>query len=218
MSSCDSIQGRCFALPGMIETYLEPFLPEEHGNSHCALLPGLEGHAEELAQLCGTSRSPFGQPRISWWTTGTSRWGTACAVSPGRMNGLRSFKTRITPTYVSLSPEMQRLWRILSVFPGGFDSADAAALWDINADAAQDSLSKLLVCSMVQWTEILLPSTGCMNYCACGDPHNALRTSARSAQQKLAEYAATVLARANEMFLRGGESLRQGLDVYERER
>jgi hypothetical protein len=144
--------------------------------------------------------------------------------SPGAVLTARTTNERlalledsVSPSYEYLSPELQKLWRCLSLFPGGFDGVDAGAIWGINEAAAQEFLSLLLACNMLQWSESppqykLHDLLRLWASARCSDDER------RSVQQELAEYAATILARANEMYRRGGEGLRQALDVFDRKR
>ncbi len=207
----------CFALPGMIERDLEPLLPEEAREFALRIAPRLESHAEELAHLCGYLPVALrGAGDLLVEHRDLSAGDCIRRLSETHQR-LALVEDSIAPGYGSLSPELQRLWRTLSVFPGGFESVDAGAIWGVNGDTAQDSLSVLLACNMLQWSESpaqyrLHDLLRLWASAQCSDDER------RSIQQKLAEYAATVLARANEMFLRGGESLRKGLDVYDKER
>ena len=208
---------RCFALPGMVEKDLDPLLPEEARELALRIAPRLENQAEGLARLCGYL--PLALRKAANMLVEHRDLSVADCMR--RLSEpherLALLGNSMAPGYESLSPELQRLWRMLSVFPGGFDSVDAGAIWEINEPAAQEFLSVLLACNMLQWSESPPQYT----------LHSLLRLWAseqcsdddrRSGQQQLAEYAATILARANEMYLRGGESSRQGLDVFDRKR
>ena len=208
---------RCFALPGMIAKDLDPLLPEEAREFVLCVAPRLESHAEELAQLCGYLPLALREAAdllVEHRDLSVGDCMRRLSEAPAR---IALVENSVAPSYESLSPELQRLWRMLSVFPGGFDNVDAGAIWGVNGDAAQDFLSALLASNMLQWNESppqyrLHDLLRLWASAKCADDER------RSIQQKLAEHAATVLARANDLYLRGGESLREGLDVYDRER
>jgi len=199
----------------MIQRDLEPLLPEEAREFALRIAPRLESHAEELAHLCGYLPVALREPEICWWSTGTSRRATASAVSQETHQRLALVEDSIAPALrLTLSGIAAAVENALCV-SGGFESVDAGAIWGVNGETAQDSLSVLLACNMLQWSESpaqyrLHDLLRLWASAQCSDDER------RSIQQKLAEYAATVLARANEMFLRGGESLRKGLDVYDK--
>ena len=54
-------------------------------------------------------------------------------------------------SYDLLTPELQKLWRALAVFPDSFDRAAAAAVWELESDKAHDALSELVKLSMLEY-------------------------------------------------------------------
>jgi tetratricopeptide (TPR) repeat protein len=207
----------CFALPGMIGKDLDLLLPDESRELALRIAPRLENRAEEMTRLCGYL--PLALRQAANMLVEHRDLSVDDCMRRLSLNNERCtlVGNSIAPSYESLSPELQRLWRMLSVFPGGFDSVDAGAIWGINGAAVQDFLSMLLACSMLQWSESpplykLHDLLRLWAYAQCSDDER------RSIQQKLAEYAATVLSRANEMYLQGGDSLRQGLVLFDTER
>jgi tetratricopeptide (TPR) repeat protein len=208
---------QCFALPGMIEKNLDPLLPEEARELALRIAPRLESRAEEMAQLCGYL--PLALRKAANMLVehrDLSTENCMLRLSEPRER-LALVESMIAPDYESLTPELQRLWRMLSVFPGGFDSVAAGTVWGINGGAPQNFLSELLACNMLQWSESppLYKLHDLLRLWASAQCPDDER---RSGQQKLAEYGATVLSRANEMYLQGGESMRQGLILFDTER
>ena len=207
----------CFALPGLIEKHVEPLPPEEGRELLLTIAPRLEHRADEMARLCGylpLALREAANMLVEHRDLSVDNFLRRMSETHGRRALIAD---SVAPSYAELSPDLQKLWRILSVFPGGFDSADAAAIWKINTAAAEDFLSVLLGCSMLQWSESPSPYR----------LHDLLRLWAlahctdderSSVQKALAEYGATVLARVNEMYLQGGESLRQGLALFDAKR
>jgi len=53
--------------------------------------------------------------------------------------------------YESLDAEMQKRWRMLSVFPDAFDRLAAEMVWDLEPDLTQNALSELVKHGMVKW-------------------------------------------------------------------
>ena len=208
---------RCFALPGMIERDLDLLLPEEAEEFALRVAPRLENHAGELARLCGYLPIALRKGANMLVERRDLTVGDCLRRLSETHERLALVESSIASGYGCLPPELQRLWRMLSVFPGGFDSADSGAIWEIDGGAAQDFLSNLLACNMLRWSDSppeyrLHDLVRLWASAQCSDDER------RSIQRKLAEHAATVLARANEMFLQGGESLSRGLDVFDRER
>jgi tetratricopeptide (TPR) repeat protein len=60
-------------------------------------------------------------------------------------------------SYDLLTPELQKLWRALAVFPETFDRAAATAVWAMEADPAQDALSELVKFSLLDYSPHSLP-------------------------------------------------------------
>src|SRR5205823_2076260 len=54
-------------------------------------------------------------------------------------------------SYDLLTPELQKLWRALAVFPDSFDRAAAAAVWELEADKAHEALSELVRLSLMEY-------------------------------------------------------------------
>ena len=54
-------------------------------------------------------------------------------------------------SYQLLTPELQRLWCLLSVFPADFDLLGAAAVWEMEQIPAEDALGELVKWSLVDF-------------------------------------------------------------------
>jgi hypothetical protein len=54
-------------------------------------------------------------------------------------------------SYDLLEPELQKLWRLLGIFPGSFDRAAAATVWANEENATAETLEQLYETSMVEW-------------------------------------------------------------------
>ncbi len=57
----------------------------------------------------------------------------------------------LATSFQLLSPDLQKRWLELSVFPDTFDHPAAAAVWEVAPGAARDALSDLLKYSLAQW-------------------------------------------------------------------
>ena len=207
----------CFALPGLIEKHVDVLPPEEACEFLLTIAPRLENRADEMARLCGCLPLALREAAnmlVEHRDLSVDNFVRRMSETHGR----RALVTdSVAPSYAALSPELQKMWRLLSVFPGGFDGEDAAAIWNINPAAAQDFLSVLLACSMLQWSDSRSPYR----------LHDLLRLWALAhctdeertwVQKSLAEFGATVMASVNEMYIQGGESLRQGLALFDAKR
>jgi tetratricopeptide (TPR) repeat protein len=124
-------------------------------------------------------------------------------------------------------PDLAKRWQMLSVFPGSFDRAAAAAVWKVTVREARESLGELVRHSLLL-------------YDAESDRHrlhDLVRPVARNAfaygrrkstkvedQQRLEEAAArhavhyeTVIRTADQLYQQGGQAHERGLDQFDLE-
>jgi tetratricopeptide (TPR) repeat protein len=126
----------------------------------------------------------------------------------------------IGQSVAQLEAEDERLcanWRDLSVFPSGFDTAAAAAVWSIvDGDAGPDRLCELEGRGLIE---------------PIADDryrlHDLLRDVARrdwpaeqaeAAASRHADHFRSVLDQAHALYLRGGNAIADGLSLFDRER
>jgi tetratricopeptide (TPR) repeat protein len=116
-----------------------------------------------------------------------------------------------------LSEALRRRWRSLAVFPGGFDEAGAAAVWEVGNEAAREMLGEMIALSLVEWNE----SAGRYRL------HDLARVFADSrlsqdersvGGRRHAEHYQRVLAAVNALYLKGGVEIVRGLALFDRER
>ena len=129
-----------------------------------------------------------------------------------------SVTASITLSYNLLDAETQKRWRMLAVFPDTFDALAAAAVWEIELDAAQDTLSRLLQFSMLEWND----STKRYRL------HDLMRAFARERikfgriRRAAAHAPCQTLSQRDPqtptICTRGGESLMRGLALFDLER
>jgi tetratricopeptide (TPR) repeat protein len=119
-------------------------------------------------------------------------------------------------SYQSLDPETQVMWCLLSVFAGSFDKAAASALWQIEDDRTQFTLSKLGSYSLVEYS----PDTARYRL------HDLARLFANSnldssirvtAEKCLARHFVAVLQKVDKLYVTGGDSLQHGLSLFDLE-
>jgi tetratricopeptide (TPR) repeat protein len=125
-----------------------------------------------------------------------------------------SVEASISLSYKLLDAETQDRWRMLAVFPDTFDSAAAAAVWEIDTDAAQQTLGGLLQFSMLEWNEAT------KRYRL----HDLMRDFARqrltpvksaAAALRHASHYCAVVAAAEVLYLGGGASIMRGLALFD---
>lgn len=141
----------------------------------------------------------------------------------------RDLETVFAESYETLSEDERRLWRLLAVFPAAFDRPAAAAVWNLDEPAAHDLLSRLCRYSLLDF----IPSP--LSPLPVGEGgggegryslHELLRDFARArltgdesqaAALRHAEHYRRVLSRADDLYLQGGENIRAGLALFDRE-
>src|SRR4029077_20401310 len=117
-------------------------------------------------------------------------------------------------SYELLDDERQRLWRLLAVFPGSFDGKAATAIWELDSEATQDGLDELVRISLVDLEE--KEARYRLHDLARSFAEKCLTADEREAGQgRLSEYFLEVLWAANDLYLRGGESIAHALREFD---
>jgi tetratricopeptide (TPR) repeat protein len=208
---------KCFALPGLLEKDMDHLTIEESRELLLRVAPKLDGRADEMAALCGYLPAAL-RKAANLLVEHRDLTVETCLRRLSHPDERRALVDASVATgYKRLSPELQRMWRCLSVFPGKFEASDAARIWGISQGEAQDFLSVLISCSMLGWggSDPVYMMHELFRLCAdarCTDEER------RSIQNKLSDHSATLVARANELFLQGGEALERGLTLFDAQR
>jgi tetratricopeptide (TPR) repeat protein len=212
-----------FALPGLQVKDLETLPPLDAMDLLLRVAPRINGEAEVIAELCGylpqalrlAASAIAARPDLA-----PTEYTKHLADEKKRLKLLagddESVETSITLSYNLLGAEMQRRWRMLAVFPDTFDAPAATAVWGIEAEATQDMLSHLLQYSMLQWND----TTGRYSL------HDLMRDFGRrrltadesdAAARRHATHYGAILSAADEMYLKGGDSIMRGLALFDLE-
>ena len=124
-------------------------------------------------------------------------------------------------SYDLLTPELQRRWSLLFVFPADFNAAGAAAVWEMEQSSAEDALGELVKRSLVDFLPSNTGEEGRYRL------HDLARVFAKSrlndaaceqARLRHAEHYNIVLSLANEHYLRGKEGVLAGLQLFDKEK
>ena len=205
------------ALPGLFGCDVDLMTPGDAREMVLKIAPRLEQRADELARLCGYLPQAL-RKSASLLLEYRDLTVDDCLNRIAQPHERRSFiEYAIAPSYTRLSAEMQRLWRMLSVFQDDFSPADAGAIWGMNQSAAQDFLSVLLSSSLLMWSG-REPGYRMHELVRLWANSRFSDDERRSAQQRLAEYGVAVLARANELSQQGEDGLKHGLLLFDAER
>lgn len=190
------------------------------GNSRELLLklaPRINGHANEAAELCGYL------PLALEVFAGAVNARRLYSV-PELLERLCAGKDKLAPVEATfqvsfdlLSAEMRQRWTVLAVFPASFDLSAAAAVWEEKKDAARDSMQTLVNASLVEWNE----TSGRFHLHDLVRQFCDGRLSADDRDGVLFRYAkhfTNVAAAAGGLYLKGGDSVLHGLQLFDRER
>ena len=204
-------------LPGLFGHDVDLMSPGEARELLLKITPRIENRADELARLCGYLPHAL-RKAANLLLEYRDLTVDDCLARISQPHERRSFiEYAIAPSYSRTSAEMQRLWRMLSVFQDDFSPADAGAIWGMNQSAAQDFLSVLLSSSLLMWSG-REPGYRMHDLVRLWANSRFSDEERRSAQQRLAEYGVAVLVRANELSLQGEDGLKHGLLLFDAER
>ncbi|HKZ82726.1 MAG TPA: tetratricopeptide repeat protein [Anaerolineae bacterium] len=216
-----------FHVSGLRRTNLDA-LP--HADA-CALLlkiaDRLGAHADEIAKLCGylpLALTLAGKALAERIDLSPSEYARRLTDAKKR---LELIDASLSLSYGLLGAELQKLWRMLAVFPDTFDRHAAAAVWDVEDDPAQDALSELLKYSLVDY--LASPKGAEEGTEGTGGRyrlHDLTRLFADSrlgdaeraeAQKRHAEHFKNVLSAADDLYLKGSENVLRGLALFDLE-
>jgi tetratricopeptide (TPR) repeat protein len=205
-----------FTLPGLFAKDLDTLPPEDARALLLTIAPRIGDQADELAKLCGylplalrLAGSVLAE-HIDLSPTDYSR-----RLTNARQR-LELIDASLSLSYDLLKADEQKLWRVLAVFPDTFDVAAAAAVWEMEIDAAQDAMSKLVTYSMVEWLAVAAQYRlhDLSRLFADARMTEAERTDAK--RYHAAHYE-TVLRSANGLYSQGGQAIKRGLSMFDLE-
>ncbi len=206
-----------FSLPGLVRQDLG-LLPEAEA---CALLrrisPRIGPNAPEIAKQCG--ELPFALRLAAGTLAERSDLSVAGFLDRLTREGQRAkLGHAVLGVGHALLPErLQRRFRLLAVFPAGFDAPAAAAIWDLQGqeDETDDSLGELVRRSLLDGED----GRYRLHDLARAFAGSGLTADEReAAQERHARHYLDRLAAATEVYLRGGENILDALAVFDRER
>jgi tetratricopeptide (TPR) repeat protein len=130
---------------------------------------------------------------------------------------LELVEASLSLSYDLLTEELQKLWRMLAVFPNTFDTAAVAALWELEVEEAQERLAELISYSLVEWSDTT------RRY----QLHDLVRlfadarmdeSQALAARKTHATYFRDLLVQTDELYREGGAQMLAGLSLFDLER
>jgi len=209
--------GRSFTLPGLHATILGPLVPAEAEAMAILVAPRLASRAGEMTVLCGCIPGAI-RTAGGFLIARRDLTVNECLARLSRVDDRRALvDASVATAYNSLSPVLRRRWRWASGFPGKFEASEAAEIWGIGQGEAEDVLNQLLACFLVEWGG---PDPGYAIhelFRLCADARCSGKER-ESIGRRMADHAVNLLTRANELYVQGGEGLRRGLALFDRQR
>jgi tetratricopeptide (TPR) repeat protein len=201
-----------FALPGLVERDLDELPWEEARELLLKICPRIGPLAEETARACGNLPLAL---RVVASTLQEKR-----TLSPETyLERLSSGRERLEPvdTALALSEELlseepRHFWHQLAVFPDTFDTAAAAAVAQVESEAAEANLAELERNSLVEWDEERFRLHDLVRSFVEGRLAPEERQTAR---ERHARYYLEVLWVANRLYKVGSEDLIRGLKQFD---
>jgi tetratricopeptide (TPR) repeat protein len=203
-----------FHLPGAATQDLGELPEPEARELLLGIAPRIGQEAGEISRLCG--RLPFAL-RLA---------GSALADRPDRSptayaQHLAQAESRFGPVDASLEVSLallseagRRRWPRLAVFPQTFDLPAAAAVWETEADAADEAMGELMTASLVEWEAGRYRLHDLARLFACGRLDGGEEAAA---ELRHAEHYLEVLLRVDALYLQGGSPLVEGLRTFDLE-
>ncbi len=216
---------RHFVLPGLHAEDLDALSAPDARALLLEIAPRIREQADDLARVCGCL------PLALRLTAKALAQREDLAV-PELLRRLDDIQQLRRPTSVAatlqtsydlLSPNQQRLWRALAVFPGDFDLAAAAAVGAPGPDPAQDAVSELLAFGLLNFTPPPQPEEAGGRYRL----HNLGRDFAASrlagteraaAQRRHAAHFYSVLCAADSLYKNGADWVARSVALFDLER
>ncbi|MGH9848776.1 MAG: ATP-binding protein, partial [Blastocatellia bacterium] len=205
---------RQFALPGMHARNLDELPREDSIRLLHSIAARIGEHADEIARLCGDLPLAL---RVAGAALAETRnlapAEYARRLGDQRLRHLPDVEAALNVSYEMLEPEQQQWWSALGVFPASFDDAAAGAVWQMPADAARDALAGLMRWSLVEFDEDAVR----YRLHDLARLFAAERLEDAAARQRFAQHYCSVLDSCKSLYKEGGESVRRGLELFDRE-
>ena len=205
-----------FTVPGLAAKNLDTLSASDARDLLLTIAPRIGTQADEIAALCG--HLPLAL-RLAAATMVKYR-----NLSPAdyvrrlrdRQQRLQFIDASLSLSYELLSEEQREHWRWLAVFPDTFAVDAAAAVWEVEVEQAKEILGELMAASLMEWNEI-------SNRYRLHDLARLFADAKLSAEERtvgqkhFATHYRNVLAAANELYKKGGESVLRGLALFDLE-
>jgi len=207
---------RRFTLPGLHSVNLDALPPADARLLLLRICERIGTAAGDLARLCGCLPLAL---RVAGSAL-AEREDLPVDVYLDRLRrGRQRFEevdASLNLSYELLTDHLQRLWRLLAVFPGTFDHPAAVAVWDIDPDGAHDALSELVRYSLVEW-HAENERYRLHDLARAFALARQTRDEGQQASRRHAAHYAQILGAADHLYLEGGDAPVAGLHLFDLE-
>jgi tetratricopeptide (TPR) repeat protein len=206
-------------LPAMFTSRLNGLPGPEARELLHRIVPRVGDYADQISELCG--RLPLAlrvaantltlHPELSF-----DNYIRRLEILQEGENPTEPIDAVLQVTYQLLDTGLQRLWRLLAVFPDTFDINAAASVWRINPGRAADALDYLMFYSLIDRnrTTCRFRLHDLMQYFTS----RSLTEEERGVAQYLhSAHYQSVLHEADALYEQGGQALQQGLMLLDLE-
>ncbi|MEK7834285.1 MAG: tetratricopeptide repeat protein, partial [Acidobacteriota bacterium] len=205
-----------FTVPGLKVKNLDALRPADAVKLLLEIAPRIGDQAAEIARLCGNL--PLGLRLAASVLATRLNFKVAEYVRKlaDASERLKLIDASLSLSYELLREELQTNWRALAVFPDSFDQRAAAAVWELDDAQTQERLAELLTFSLVEWNEST-DQYRLHDLARVFADSRATESERLTNQQRHAEHYLQVLLEADQLYLKGGEAINQGLALFDRE-
>ncbi|MGP8198876.1 MAG: tetratricopeptide repeat protein [Limisphaerales bacterium] len=226
-----------FSLPGLATLNIDCLPREKSRELLVKLAPRIQGHEAAAADLCG--HLPLALEVFAGAINNKS-----LTPVPELLERLRTKQEKLDAvdaafqvSYELLGEELQRRWRLLAVFSASFDLRAAAAVWD--EGSGRDALPRVQAGQQAGPTDSLNSARDAMQMLVNANLVDRNETTQRfrlhdlvrqfcngklgeaerdAAMMRYATHYAKVGWEAHDVYLKGGENVLRGLELFDRER
>ena len=205
-----------FTVPGLAAKNLDTLNTEDARKLLLNIAPRIETQADAIAALCGYLPLALRLAAAAIMKYRNLTPADYVRRLQDRQQRLELVDASLSLSYELLSEELRERWRWLAVFPDTFTSVAAAAVWEVEADRAQDLLAELMAASLMEWNE----TSHRYRFHDLARLFADVKLSPEEqalGQKRFATHYRDVLAAAEELYLEGSESLLRGLALFDLE-
>lgn len=211
-----------FTLPGLVPKNLDALSPPDARELLLLIAPRLaqekKDYTSDLARLCGylpLALRSVASALAARINLSPADYAQKLADAQERLK-LTEVDASLQLSYDLLTPNLQKRFRALAVFPDSFDAAGVTAVWEKEARIAEEALGELLIYSLLEFN----PASARYRL------HDLVRVFAdakidgaerMSAQLRHARHYKDVLAAADDLYFGGGDSVKKGLELFDLE-